>query len=109
MDDPIEHPTPLAALVDYRPGSVVSRVLLRNEGGTMTVFAFAAGEGLSEHATPHDATILLLEGDVRVTIGNVSHDVGPGQILRLPASVPHALHGAGAFKMLLTILKTPTT
>jgi len=109
MDNPIEHPTPLAGLVDYQPSSVVSRVLLRNEGGTMTVFAFAAGEGLSEHATPHDATILVLEGDVRVTIEHVDHDVGPGQILRLPASVPHALHGGRAFKMLLTIFKKPTT
>lgn len=106
MDDPIARPTSLADLVDYQAGSVVSRVLLRNAGGTMTLFAFAEGEGLTEHATPHDATVHVLEGDVRVNVGGEDYDVREGEILHLPASVPHALHGERAFKMLLTILKT---
>jgi len=105
MDNPIARPTPLAELVDHQPGSVVSRVLLRNEGGVMTLFAFGAGEGLTEHTTPHDATVLILEGDVRITVGDVDHRVAAGEILHLPASVPHALQGERPFKMLLTLLK----
>lgn len=107
MDDPIATPTELADLVAYQPGSVVSRVLLRNEGGVLTLFAFAEGEGLTEHSSPHEATVLLLEGDVRITVGDEHHEVATGQILHLPASVPHTLHGGGPFKMLLTLLKKP--
>lgn len=103
----IGHPERLVDLVDYQPGSVVSRVILRNEGGVMTVFAFAEGEGLTEHSTPHDASILLLEGAVRVTVGEEEHEVGTGEILHLPASVPHTLHGGRPFKMLLILLKKP--
>jgi quercetin dioxygenase-like cupin family protein len=107
MDDPIAQPTPLAELVDYQAGSVVSRVLLRNEGGVMTLFAFAEGQGLSEHSTPHDASVLVLEGEVEVDVAGDCHNVSTGQILHLPPSVPHSLHGKAPFKMLLTILKVP--
>lgn len=107
MDDPIAGPTKLAELVRYQPGSVVSRVLLRTEGGVMTLFAFAEGEGLTEHSTPHDATVHVLEGAVRITVGDRDHDLLTGDILHLPASVPHALHGGPPFKMLLTLLKKP--
>jgi quercetin dioxygenase-like cupin family protein len=105
MIDPIVRPTKLAELVEYQSGSVVSRVLAKNEGGVLTVFAFAEGEGLSEHSTPHDATVLVLEGSVRISIAAEEHTVGAGEILRLPPDIPHALHGDGAFKLLLTILK----
>jgi len=107
MTDPILHPTPLAGLVDYQDGSVVSRVLAKNEGGVLTVFAFAQGEGLSEHSTPHDATVLMLEGQVRISIGDDEHLLAAGEMLRLPSDIPHALQGGGPFKMLLTILKKP--
>ncbi len=107
MPNPIEQPTALTALVDYQPGSVVSRVLLRTDSGVMTAFAFAEGEGLSEHSTPHDATVLVLEGVVRIAIEDTEHRVAAGEILQLPASVPHALQGDGPFKMLLTLFKRP--
>jgi quercetin dioxygenase-like cupin family protein len=107
MDNPITHPTAIADLVAYQPGSVVSRVLLRNQGGVMTLFAFAEGEGLTEHMSPHEATVLLLEGEARITIAGEAHTVKAGEMLHLPASVPHALHGDHGFKMLLTILKLP--
>ena len=71
----------------------------------MTLFAFAQGQGLTEHSTPHDATVLMLEGEVRITIADRSHTLGAGQCLHLPPSVPHALHGEQPFKLLLTILK----
>lgn len=108
-DQILSAPTSLNDLVDYQDGSVVSRVILRTPGGTLTLFAFAEGEGLSEHASPHDATLLVLEGEVGVTVGDVDHRVGQGELLHLPASVPHALHGGAPYKMLLTLLKKPSS
>ena len=105
MSTPIAVPTPLTDLVDYQPDSVVSKVVSRNEGGVMTIFAFAEGQGLTEHSTPHEATVILLEGEVRLTIADESHTLTAGQILHLPPGIPHALHGGGEFKLLLTILK----
>lgn len=105
MDNPIAHPAPLADLVAYQPGSVVSRVLLKNGGGVMTVFAFAAGEGLTEHTSPHEAVVQILEGEARITIEDAVHEVAVGEVLHLPATIPHALHSDGGFKMLLTLLK----
>jgi quercetin dioxygenase-like cupin family protein len=104
-DEPILRPTQLADMVEYQDGSVVSRVLVKNKGGVQTLFAFAEGEGLTEHSTPHDATVLMLEGSVLITIGSDEHPMESCQMLRLPAGIPHALHGEHAFKMLLTILK----
>jgi quercetin dioxygenase-like cupin family protein len=103
----ISEPQSLAELVEYQEGSVVSRVLMRNDGGVLTLFAFAEGQGLSEHMTPHDATVQVIEGEVDVTIGDDRHTVRAGDILHLPASVPHALFGGQPFKMLLTLLKKP--
>jgi quercetin dioxygenase-like cupin family protein len=109
MSDPIARPTRLADLVAYQPDSVVSRVLLRNQGGVMTLFAFAEGQGLAEHSTPHDATVQVLEGSVRITVGGDDDlEVAAGEIVRLPASLPHTLHGGAPFKMLLTMLRTAT-
>lgn len=105
MDDPIAHPVALAELVAYQPGSVVSRVLLRNDGGVMTVFAFAPGQGLTEHTSPHEAVVLILEGEARITIADDAHEVAAGEVLHLPATIPHALQSDGGFKMLLTLLK----
>lgn len=107
MDTPIERPTAIADLVTYQSGSVVSRVLIRNSGAVQTLFAFAEGEGLTEHMSPHEATVLLIEGEASVTIAGEAHTVRAGEMLHLPAGVPHALHGEHAFKMLLTILKQP--
>jgi len=105
MSNPIAVPSHLASLVDYQPDSVVSRVIFRNAGGTMTLFAFAEGQGLSEHLNPNDAILHCLEGGVTVDIAGVEHSVESGEALHLPASVPHALRGGEPFKMLLTILK----
>lgn len=105
MTNPIAVPTHLGALVDYQPDSVVSRVIFRAGGGTMTLFAFAEGQGLSEHTNPNDAILLCLEGRVTVDIGGVEHSVGSGEALHLPATVPHALRDGGPFKMLLTLLR----
>jgi quercetin dioxygenase-like cupin family protein len=105
MDYPISTPSRLSGLVDYHADSVVSRVILRNAGGTLTVFAFAEGQGLSEHSNPNDAVILVLEGTARVTIDGADHVVEQGEALHLPASIPHELLGGVPFKMLLTLVK----
>jgi quercetin dioxygenase-like cupin family protein len=107
LTNPIADPTSLLELAAYQPDSVVSKVLARNDGGVVTLFAFAEGQGLTEHSTPHEAILLILEGEVLVTIGGREHTVGSGEILHLPPSIPHALEGRGPFKMLLTILKKP--
>lgn len=98
-------PTGLASLLDYQHGAVVSRTLLKKSTGTLTLFAFDQGEGLSEHTTPHDALVQVLDGTVEVTIGGALHTVTSGEALLLPADVPHALSASTRFKMLLTMIR----
>lgn len=107
MDHPISTPRELASLVAYQPDSVVSRVVFRGPGGTMTLFAFAEGQGLSEHTNPNDALVHVLAGEVSITIAGTEHRVREGEMLHLPPSVPHELVGGAPFKMLLTLLKRP--
>ena len=101
------HPSvrPLDDLVIYTESSVVSRMLLKQKGGTVTVFAFAAGEGLSEHTAPSDALTFVFDGSARITVGGRSFEVGTGETIILPAHVPHALHAEQPFKMLLVMLR----
>lgn len=107
MKSPITTPQALVSLVAYQPGSVVSRVVFRGPGGTVTLFAFAEGEGLTEHINPNDALVQVLEGEVAILIDGVAHLVREGEMLHLPPSVPHELVGGSPFKMLLTLLKRP--
>lgn len=104
---PLSSPRGLLELLEYQEGSVVSRVLLKKSTGTITLFAFAAGEGLSEHSTPHDAVVEILDGTAKITIGGKAHTVEAGQGLLLPAGIPHALTAETAFKMLLTMIREP--
>lgn len=105
MEHPFETPQQLSALLDYQPDSVVSRVVFRSPAGTMTLFAFAENQGLSEHTNPNDALLHVLTGEVSVMIGGTKHRVSEGGMLHLPPSVPHELVGGAPFKMLLTLLK----
>ena len=98
-------PTQLMPLISIQPGAVVSRVLLNKPAGTLTLFAFDAGEGLSEHSAPFDALVQVLEGEADIRIGTREHVVKAGHILLLPANMPHALHARAAFKMLLTMIR----
>jgi quercetin dioxygenase-like cupin family protein len=95
----------LAAMVDYASGSVVSRTLAEASAGTLTLFAFDAGQGLSEHTAPFDAFVQVLEGQAELTVGGRKIEAGAGQVVLMPANVPHAVRAAGRFKMLLTMLK----
>ncbi len=103
----LDSPSDLRGLLDYQEGAVVSRTLLKKASGTLTLFAFDEGEGLSEHSTPHDAVVQVLDGTVEITIGGTPHRVRAGEGLLLPASIPHALSAVTPFKMLLTMIREP--
>lgn len=90
--------------VDYADGSVVSKTLLKRESGTITLFAFDQGQGLSEHTAPFDAMVHILDGAAHVTIGGQPHRVGAGEMVIMPANIPHALQASTRFKMLLIML-----
>ena len=92
-------------LVAFQHGTVVSRTLVRKPAGTVTVFAFGAGEGLSEHTAPFDALAVDLEGEAEISISGTPHRLGAGQLLRLPAGQPHAVKAITPFKMLLIMIK----
>lgn len=98
-------PTALADLVAYQTGAVVSRTVIKKPAGTVTAFAFDESEGLSEHTAPFDALVQIIEGRAEVRIGSTAHDVAAGQMLLLPAGIPHALRAATRFKMLLTMIR----
>jgi len=97
--------TRLADLIEYQEGSVVSRTILDKEAGTVTLFAFDKGEGLSEHTAPYDAIVYVLEGEVRVLISGKPMLVSQGEMTIMPAGKPHALEALSKFKMLLTMIK----
>jgi quercetin dioxygenase-like cupin family protein len=98
--------TQLADLIDYQDGSVVSRTLIDKEAGTVTLFAFDEGQGLSEHTAPYDAMVHVIEGDVKVTISGKTIIVKQGEVIIMPANQPHALSSITRFKMLLTMIKS---
>ena len=98
--------TPIAELIDYQAGSVVSRTIIDKEAGTVTLFAFDEGQGLSEHTAPYDAMVHVLEGEAKVTISGKTINVKQGEITIMPANQPHALFAVTRFKMLLTMIKS---
>jgi quercetin dioxygenase-like cupin family protein len=93
-------------LVAYQPGSVVSRTLVQKPTGTVTLFAFDAGQGLSEHTAPFDALVHILDGEADITIAGKSVHARAGEMVLMPANQPHALLATTRFKMLLTMLRS---
>jgi quercetin dioxygenase-like cupin family protein len=91
--------------VQYADGSVVSQTLLKKTTGNITLFAFDAGQGLSEHTAPFDAVVYILDGQAIITIGGKENTVSSGQMLIMPANVSHALHAEERFKMLLVMIR----
>ncbi len=96
----------LSELLQYQDGSIVSRVLLKNKGGTATLFAFAEGEGLSEHTAPFDALVVALDGEASIQIADETFTVQKGETIILPANRPHAVRATSRFKMLLIMIRT---
>jgi len=95
----------LGDLVDYQDGSVVSRQLVKNRSGSVTLFAFDRGEGLSEHTTPHDALAIVLDGRAEITVPGGVHEVEGGEAILLPGGEAHALFAPERFTMALVMLK----
>jgi quercetin dioxygenase-like cupin family protein len=102
---PVAEALSLASLVTPVTDGIGSRVLSKAPGGTITLFAFDAGQGLTEHTSPYDAMVLVLEGEFVVVIGGVSCQAPAGSIIRLPADVPHALEAPVCSRMLLMMVK----
>jgi len=97
--------SPARDLVGYQDGSIVSREIIKQPTGTVTLFAFDAEQGLSEHTAPFDALVHVLEGKAMVTIGGQGHLLDEGDLIIMPAGVPHALKAVSRFKMMLIMVK----
>jgi quercetin dioxygenase-like cupin family protein len=95
----------LKDIAAYQERSVVSREIIRKPTGTMTVFAFDKGEGLSEHTAPFDAAVYLLEGEAEIRIDGKPYSVKEGEMIIMPANKPHALKAITRYKMLLVMIK----
>ncbi len=95
----------LATLVAYQDGAVVSRTIAKGGGGTVTVFAFDAGQALSEHAAPFDALVLVIDGTAELTIGGKPVTAAAGSLVLMPANVPHAVRAPARMKMLLVMVR----
>lgn len=96
---------PLKQILQYQDKAVVSRMLVKNSAGSVTLFAFDGDEGLSEHTAPYDALVVGVEGRAEIPIGGVANIVGEGDALLMPAHVPHAVNPLGGFKMLLIMIR----
>ncbi len=96
----------LADMVDYQKGSVVSREIVKKDTGTITLFAFDEGQGLSEHTAPYDALVYILDGEAGVTIRGEVFNPRAGEMIIMPAQVPHALKAVKKFKMLLVMIRS---
>ncbi len=105
MDELIGKAIRMDGLVDYQDGSIVSREIIKNDKGTVTVFAFDAGQGLSEHTAPFDAIVYVLDGEAKVLIDNDINLVNQGEMIIMPANKPHALEASQRFKMLLIMVR----
>ncbi len=95
-----------ADLVDYQEGSVVSKEIINKATGTITLFAFDEGQGLSEHTAPFDAFVYLLDGEADITISGRTLRLKEGEMVIMPANKPHALKATGKFKMMLIMIKS---
>ena len=94
-----------AELIDYSPGAVVSRTLIKGKAGSATLFSFDKGEGLDEHSAPFDALIHVLDGEAAITLGGKRHLLKAGRMLLMPAGAPHAVKAVARFKMLLFLVR----
>jgi quercetin dioxygenase-like cupin family protein len=95
-----------ANLIAYNESSIVSRTLVSKDAGTITLFAFDQGQGLSEHTAPFDAVVHILEGEAEVTISGKRHHVKQEELITMPANEPHAVHAPTRFKMMLIMIKS---
>ena len=96
----------LTKLIEYQQDSVVSKTIIKKKTGTVTMFAFAEGEGLSEHTAPYDAMVYAVDGEAEITVSGKSNVLRQGETILLPANKPHAVKAWKRFKMLLIMIKS---
>lgn len=96
----------LGGLVEYQPGSIVSKTVINKPTGTVTLFAFDQGQGLSEHVAPFDAMVYAVDGEVEIRIAGKPYRLKAGETIIMPAGKPHALKAIKRFKMLLIMIKS---
>ena len=94
----------VTALITYTEGGIASRVIARSKGGSVTLFAFDEGQELSEHASPYEALVVVLDGELEITVGGTRTRGTPGTVVRIPSTVPHALESPNRAKMMLIML-----
>ena len=99
-------PHRIVGLIDYQAYAVVSREILKAKTGTVTLFAFDEGQGLSEHTAPFDALVQVLDGEAEITVSGKSHKVEAGELIIMPANKPHALKAVRRFKMMLVMIRS---
>lgn len=106
MDSLMARAIGMADLVEYQDGAVVSKTVIAKPTGTVTLFAFDKGQGLSTHSAPFDALVVILDGEARITISGKAHKVTKGEMIIMPANKPHALKAVKPFKMMLVMVKS---
>jgi quercetin dioxygenase-like cupin family protein len=106
MNDLKGKPIEISSLADYQSGSVVSTEIIKKEVGTVTIFAFDKGQGLSEHSAPFDALVQIIDGAGEITISGKKNIVKKGEFIIMPANDPHALFANEPFKMVLTMIRS---
>jgi len=106
MNDLKGKPIEIGSLAEYQEGSVVSREIIKKEVGTVTIFAFDTGQGLSEHSAPFDALVQIIDGVAEITISGEKNIVKKGEFIIMPANDPHALFANEPFKMVLTMIRS---
>jgi len=99
-------PQNLSQLIEFQSGAVVSREIVNQPTGTITLFAFDTGQGLSEHTAPFAALVLAIEGEAKITLSGAANTIKTGQMLLMPANSPHSLKAQKPFKMLLVMIKS---
>ena len=106
MSDMIGKVLKVEDLIEYQDGSVVSREIIRKDTGTVTIFAFDKGEGLSEHTAPFDAMVQIIDGNAEITISGNKNVLEKGDMIIMPANEPHALKALEKYKMILTMIRS---
>jgi quercetin dioxygenase-like cupin family protein len=106
LSEELSEPFKIGDIIEYSPGSVVSKTIIKKPSGTITLFSFDKGEGLSEHKAPFDALVQIIEGEAEIILDGKINKVNAGRAIILPADIPHALKANEKFKMLLTMIRS---
>ena len=105
MSDLMEKALNVSGIIDYQSGAVVSRTIMENDRGGITLFSFDSGQGLSEHTAPFDAFVYIVEGEAEITIAGNMHKVNNGEMIVMPANKPHSVKASSRFKMMLVMIR----